>query len=115
MELLPLSFRKDGFKFEQVRRFGKVAIYKQTKIGNPANVHYEVGIIQENQPWEAFGKKHQARESWPKSKRWGLDGFTYQDLAHAEAQMAALIKRGLKQPSAVLTLPSDKNAPTVNP
>lgn len=114
MELLPLTFRRDGFDYEQVRRLAGVAIYKQTKGGQPHNIHFEVGIIKENKAWEAFGLKHPAKESWPSSEQWGIMGFTFCDLPSAEAMMARLVKERLKQPSAVLTLPSDKNAPIGN-
>ena len=98
MKKLPIHFRKDGFDFNQVSRAGDVAIYRQTKQGQPANVHFEVGWIRSNPAREVFGKVFEASESWPCSEEWGIRAWTYGDLDDAK-------KRG-----ATLILPGNKNA-----
>ena len=103
MKTLPTIFKKNGFTFTQVKRAGQVAIYQQEKpmADHPdqMQVHFEVGIIRQNEAFFAYGKQFEASETWPASEEWGKRGFTYADLSHAEAKFA------------VLTLPDNKNAP----
>jgi hypothetical protein len=98
MRKLELKFRKNGFDFEQVFREGNVAIYRQTKEGQPGNVHFEVGRIRENKAREQFGKHFEACESWPNSEEWGVRCWTYPDLVGAKARAATLIPAKLSNP-----------------
>ena len=81
-----------GFDYEQVKRQGKIAIYKQTKPGQPLNVHYEVGVIRQNKSWSAFGLDYEASESWPRNEEWGTLAWTYQDLPSARLRFETLTK-----------------------
>ncbi len=72
-------------------RDGNVAIYKQTKAGQPGNVHFEVGRIRENKARIQFGKEFEACESWPSSEEWGVRAWTYGDLASAKKRAYTLM------------------------
>ncbi len=91
MRAIEKTFRKDGFDYEQVFRQGDIAIYKQTKKESPANIHFEVGIIQKNKEREMFGVKMEANESWPPSTAWGILAWTYGDLASAKRRAMSLL------------------------
>ena len=90
MKTLPTTFTKSGFTFEQVTRKGLTAIYKQTRVGQPTNVHYEVGRIRQNKAREQFGTQFEASESWPSSEEWGVRAWTYPDLTRANEKLVSL-------------------------
>jgi hypothetical protein len=85
IQLLPVSFGRDDFRYSLVKREGLLAIYHQTKAGY-ARGNYEVVRIQVNPAARIFGIDYPAREALPSSEQWGTDGFTYYDLSDAETR-----------------------------
>lgn len=79
-KLLPQTFYKKGFDFEQVKRNQNFAIYKRTK--SPQNWSYEVIKILRGNGFSIKDKngkevKFEPSESFPSSEQWGTYGFTY--------------------------------------
>lgn len=89
MNILPKSFNKNGFNYEQVQRDGLVAIYRQTKPEQHWEA-FEVGRIRQNEARDAFGKHFEASETWPSSEEWGIRAWTCTTLARARERAATL-------------------------
>lgn len=88
MKILPTTFRKHGFDYEQAMRQGNIAIYRQTK-HDQSWERFEVGIIQQNEARNVFGKHFEASESWLSSEQWGILAYTCLDLARANERAAS--------------------------
>jgi hypothetical protein len=82
------EFSHSSFRYAQLKRFGDVAIYSQSKKGLPDA--YEVVLIQRHEAFSAFGKDFPAGESYPRSTQWGSEGWTYQTLEQAERKFREL-------------------------
>jgi hypothetical protein len=89
---LPMHVTKDGFDFHQVIREGQVAVYRQTKAGTSIE-DFEVILIQRRPGGIFQGKPFEARETYPVSEEWGLQGWTYQAKERAMAKFNALCER----------------------
>lgn len=88
MKTLGTEIRYQGRLMKQVKRDGRVAMYK---IQEPYG--YEVIVIRERPDHDAFGKHFPAAESYPSSEEWGTYGWSYktEDLAGAEKRFALLL------------------------
>lgn len=93
MKKLEITFSKKGFKYTQVTRKGKYAIYKQENISikNPSK-RYEVVEIKSHNGYEIGGSKIAAAEVYPGTTQWGTLGWTHLDLNSAEERFNKLIK-----------------------
>jgi len=78
-EPLATAFTLGDFNYRQVAREGNWAIYEQRWPGSE-NVCYEViRIRQEEATTFPSGRSYPAREAYPPSETWGVDGFTLTD------------------------------------
>jgi hypothetical protein len=82
------AFRQSGFMLTRLKRFGDVAIYRQSKSGLPDA--YEVVLIQKHEAYAAFGKVIPAGEYYPSSAQWGTCGFTFPAIEDAERKFGEL-------------------------
>ena len=78
------SFKYDGFNYQQIAREDDIAIYEQRWIRPDGalsdNIAYEVVRIRRYEA-KTFpnGRSSPAREAYPPSEAWGVDGFTLTD------------------------------------
>jgi hypothetical protein len=84
------EFEHGGFNYRQIAREGDVAIYEQ-RWRDSENVCYEVVRIRRHEA-KTFpgGKSSPAREAYPTSAAWGVDGFTLIEKDKAFAKLRAL-------------------------
>jgi hypothetical protein len=80
-------FKHGGFNYRQIAREGDVAIYEQ-RSRDSENVCCEVVRIRRHEA-RTFpsGKSSPAREAYPTSEAWGVDGFTLTDRDAAFAKL----------------------------
>lgn len=83
-EPLTTTFKHDGFNYRQIVREGDFAIYEQRWIRRDGelseNVAFEVIRIQRHEATTfPNGAVYPAREAYPPSEAWGVDGFTPTD------------------------------------
>ncbi len=86
------EFKHDGFNYRQIAREGDVAIYEQ-RWRDSENVCYEVVRIRRHEA-KTFpgGKSSPAREAYPTSAAWGVDGFTLTDRDAAFAKLREICR-----------------------
>ena len=86
------EFNHDGFNYRQITREGDVAIYEQ-RWRDSENVCYEVVRIRRHEA-KTFpdGKFSPAREAYPSSAAWGVDGFTLTDRDAAFAKLREICR-----------------------
>jgi hypothetical protein len=99
---LPQTFTYDGFTFRLVRRHDQVAVFAKTKPTHHRET-YEVIIVLRHPAETICGRNYQARESMPPSEAWGTSGWTYTELAKANAKFDVLVEGrwdGHSQPAA---------------
>jgi hypothetical protein len=83
-------FKHGGFNYRQIAREGDVAIYEQRWLDSE-NVCYEVVRIRQHEATTfPSGESSPAREAYPTSATWGVDGFTLTDKDTAYAKLRAL-------------------------
>jgi hypothetical protein len=87
-KVVNIAFRYSGFTLTQLKRFGDVAFYRQSKSGLPDA--YEVVLIQKHEAYSAFGKDIPAGEHYPSSAQWGICGFTFRTFERAERKFREL-------------------------
>ena len=77
MKILEESFTSKGFKLQQVKRDGDVAIYKK-QLDDPEseNHHYEVIAIKRHNGYEIAGVKMPPAEMYPSDSQWGDWAYT---------------------------------------
>jgi hypothetical protein len=77
LKILEESFTSKGFKFQQIKRHGDVAIYKK-KLDDPESdsSHYEVIAIKKHNGYEIAGVKVPPSEMYPSDSQWGDWAFT---------------------------------------
>lgn len=84
---VPTTFMKKGFCYEQMRRQGNWAIYRQTRPGSDM-CNYEVVKIGRHNGYTMGGAWIEPAETYPGSSLWGLCGWTCSDMATAQARFA---------------------------
>jgi hypothetical protein len=89
MKTLPKTIQNKGFNLKQLKRVGDKAIYEQTKKGQDAK-SYEVIRIGKHNGYELGGAKIAPAETYPGSSQWGINGWTFTDLALAEKKFKSL-------------------------
>jgi hypothetical protein len=81
-----MAFTLGGFNYRQIAREGDWAIYEQ-RWRDSKNVCYEViRIRREEATTFPSGRSYPAREVYPPSEAWGVDGFTFTDRDKARAK-----------------------------
>lgn len=86
----PLQHFKHGYRFQQVTRRGRVAIYEQQAGTTP--VAYEVVVIRVVKETHMFGKTVPAHEKLPGDHEWGRYGWTFSTFGGVLTIDAALAK-----------------------
>ena len=89
MRKLVKTFKQKGFNFTQVKREGDFAIYKKTPLMSEYT-SYEVIIISRHNGYELGGQYIEPAETYPSSSQWGIKGWTFTNINHAEAKFLAL-------------------------
>ena len=94
---LRLFLSMADFNYRQIAREGDVAIYEQ-RSRDTENVCYEVVRIRRHEA-RTFpsGKSSPAREAYPTSAAWGVDGFTLIDQDAAYAKLRELRSRQISR------------------
>lgn len=106
LKILEESFTSKGFKLQQIKRDGDVAIYKkQLDDGESENYHYEVIAIKRHNGYEIAGVKMPPAEMYPSDSQWGDWGFTCNNLEDANKRFDYLQKK-LNDYVATAILPS---------
>lgn len=95
-------FTKVGFRFKQIVREGDLAIFHKTHLSPAHDGGFEVVIIGRHDGYEIAGNKIEPAETYPSNEQWGVKGWTYADLYHAELKFESL-KNGGKMPVEVET------------
>ena len=91
LKRLPTKFDSGGFRFQQMRRHGKVALFSKTKLGH-SHPTYEVVIIQTHPAERIFGRDLPQREVMPPSETWGTLGWSDSDLGSALNRFNRLVE-----------------------
>lgn len=94
MQLLPTTFKKQGFDYEQVERNALTAIYSQSLDGQV--LAYEVIRVTVALAGEIMGNPVVEREVMPGTEQWGIRGWTYWDLEKARVRARELEGRILE-------------------
>ena len=89
MRTLPTMFSYDKFDFTQLRRQGQIALFSKKKPEH-SEPTFEVVRIQVHKAGTMFGKNYPDRELMPPSEDWGVNGWSYPDLASAKAKFNSL-------------------------
>jgi hypothetical protein len=85
---LPVRFRRHGLDYRQIAREANGAIYQQRWTGcAEPRVCYEVIRIRRREGFEIDGRFVPPGETYPGSKLWGTDGFTFTDRDAAFAKL----------------------------
>lgn len=75
MKILEERLTHKGFKYKQLYRDGKYAIYEQTR-NNSKLKKYESIIIESHNGYEIAGVYCPPSEMYPNASQWGDKGFT---------------------------------------
>ncbi len=93
MKPLANEFRRGGFRFRQICREGRFAIYEQTKPRHSLP-HFEVVVIRQQAARVApDGKILAAGERYPSSCEWGDLGWTFNEKEAAFKKLSQLVER----------------------
>lgn len=78
LELLPLSLKKNGYEYKQIKRGDHAAIYEARDPENENKIaFYETFEIRVSQPKIAFGKSYGAYEIFPGNGVFGMWAWCY--------------------------------------
>ena len=92
MKKLEKKFIRNGFNHVQIKRTGKVAIYKRWK-GEEQYAHYEVIKISNHNGYKLGASFVKPAETYPGGSLWGIQGWTHQDIESAEDNFKIACKR----------------------
>lgn len=95
MQVLPISFKKNGFDYFQVERNALTAIYSQSLDGEVKA--YEVIRVIVAPAGEIMGNPVPEREIMPGNEQWGIRGWTYWKLEDARKRARELEERLLNE------------------
>jgi len=85
MQPIPMEFQEGPFHYQQVRREGMLAIYRQTHRHGPMTRFEVVRLhIQRAHTWQD-GTTTPEKEAYPPASAWGRSGWTCFTLPEAEA------------------------------
>jgi hypothetical protein len=88
-KVIPTSFKKKGFTYNQVKREGMKAIYQQTREGTTLN-NYEVVKLGRHNGYVMGGAMIEPSETYPGSSLWGIMGWTCTSLEDAHKRFSQL-------------------------
>ena len=89
MKILPKTFKHKGFSYQQIKREGDKAIYKQTKDGFEST-RYEVVKINRHNGYTLGGQHIAPAETYPGASQWGINGWTCLNLESAKSKYKKL-------------------------
>jgi hypothetical protein len=92
MKILEKEITSKGFKYVQLLREDKFAIYEQSKKGHDVK-KYEVIIIDSHNGYEIGGQQVLPSEMYPSSTLWGVKGFTMESYDEALKKIKTLKKK----------------------
>ena len=92
MKILEKEITSKGFKYTQLLREDKLAIYEQSKKGHGIK-KYEVIVIDSHDGYEIGGQQVLPSEMYPSSTLWGVKGFTMESYDDALKKMKILKKK----------------------
>ena len=84
MKKIESSFVRGGFTHKQIKRVGKVAIFKRWLKNKTADHHYEVVKISSHNGYKLGGAYIDSAETYPGASLWGIQGWTCNTLERAE-------------------------------
>ena len=90
MKLLE-DFVKNTFYYEQVKRYGNIAIYKQRLRKGEGGLAYEIFHVREREEMELFGNICPAAEYGPSNEDFGSQAWSMPTLSRAEIKLSELI------------------------
>ena len=93
MKKIEKIFTKCGFRHEQVKRNGDIALFKRTQIGSGARPHFEVVRLSSHGGYEINGSYVKSAEIYPGPSLWGVRGWTYCDIESATSKYNSLLKK----------------------
>jgi len=91
-KILETVFYKDGYKYTQLYRKGRIALYLMKGIDKDSIPHYEVIIIREVKADKFLNQS--AREAYTSSYDWGIKAWTFMSLDDANKKIGELIMQG---------------------
>lgn len=92
MKILEKEITSKGFKYTQLLREDKLAIYEQSKEGHDVK-KYEVIVIDSHDGYEIGGQQVLPSEMYPSSTLWGVKGFTMENYDDALKKIKFLKKK----------------------
>lgn len=95
MQPLAITLEDSRFRYDQVCREGRYALYRQTHKASGV-VRFEVIRIRVDQEhtWPD-GRTTPVQEAYPSAQQWGRQGWTFFSLDAAEAHLASLTHEAL--------------------
>lgn len=84
------KFTLKSHVYEQVKREGTVAIFKQSHKENPDKFRYEVVRIGKHNGYTLGGTHLEPAETYPGASQWGINGFTCMTMEAAEKRFNKL-------------------------
>ena len=91
MKLLE-DFVKNTFYYEQFRRYGNIAIYRQRLRKGEGCLAYEIFHVREREEMMLFNNLCPAAEYGPSNEDFGSQAWSMPSLARAEEKMKELIR-----------------------
>lgn len=79
-----------GYTFRIIERKGRIALLAKSR-GSKSAATYEVAVVR-SIPFTRFpdGRGCPPREALPNAEKWGVEGWSYQDIDSARQKFAAL-------------------------
>ena len=93
------EFKKAGFYHEQIKRVGRVGLFRRRAVNGPVRWHYEVVKISRHNGYNVgtSGALIEAAETYPGASLWGIQGWTCTTLDMAEAKYKKVCSRRKKR------------------
>lgn len=89
-KVIPTNFTKKGFTYNQIKREGDKAIFKQTREGSEM-CNYEVVRIGKHNGYTMGGVFIEPSETYPGSSLWGIMGWTCTNLEDAQKRYSSIV------------------------
>lgn len=80
---VPVTFRKNGYQYDQIFRAGNIAIYMQRSLDGKSS-YYEVWVIRISEARTIKDYVFARKERQPGNEDWGKYGFTFYTLQGAQ-------------------------------
>ena len=92
MKILEKDFTNRDFRYKQMYRDGKFAIYEQSKEGMDSK-WFEAIVIESHNGYEIAGNVIPPSEMYPNGNQWGDKGFTFHSYDEAMDKIKFLKKK----------------------